>query len=207
MSEMTLNHMNNLIEISVCIIAKLFLFPFWTPQGYHRQPGGHPHMRNAAVTATNKCNSIINFLSFLLQLYDLSNCWGIWYVWCLRFRDHFCKYFFEFSATTLWELWDSPSEGPGMNSRNHSLCQHIKHNTHASRHTTTHTTQASPETGCRQRQNVTVTCQHTLTLCFLCAVMFGSVGSWFYSTLAGIKQVCKNHIKLPRKFHGSFKEW
>lgn len=27
----------------------------------------------------------------------------------------------EVSATTLWELWDSPSEGPGMNSRNHIM--------------------------------------------------------------------------------------
>lgn len=24
-------------------------------------------------------------------------------------------------ATTLWELWDGPSEGPGMNSRNHIM--------------------------------------------------------------------------------------
>jgi len=24
-------------------------------------------------------------------------------------------------ATTLWELWDSPAEGPGMNSRNHIM--------------------------------------------------------------------------------------
>eukprot|EP01119_Soliformovum_irregulare_P021723 TRINITY_DN7294_c0_g2_i1.p1 TRINITY_DN7294_c0_g2~~TRINITY_DN7294_c0_g2_i1.p1 ORF type:complete len:1083 (+),score=341.06 TRINITY_DN7294_c0_g2_i1:2597-5845(+) len=44
----------------------------------------------------------------------------------------------EASATTLWELWDSPNEGPGMNSRNH--------------------------------------------------IMFGSVGEWFYSKLAGIQQ-------------------
>jgi len=27
----------------------------------------------------------------------------------------------EENATTLWELWDSPSEGPGMNSRNHIM--------------------------------------------------------------------------------------
>jgi len=27
----------------------------------------------------------------------------------------------EASATTLWELWDSPNEGPGMNSRNHIM--------------------------------------------------------------------------------------
>ncbi|CAF1274173.1 unnamed protein product [Adineta steineri] len=40
------------------------------------------------------------------------------------------------NATTIWELWDAPSEGPGMNSRNH--------------------------------------------------IMYGSVGSWFYSHLAGI---------------------
>eukprot|EP01113_Clastostelium_recurvatum_P040041 TRINITY_DN6184_c0_g2_i1.p1 TRINITY_DN6184_c0_g2~~TRINITY_DN6184_c0_g2_i1.p1 ORF type:complete len:543 (-),score=68.16 TRINITY_DN6184_c0_g2_i1:118-1746(-) len=40
-------------------------------------------------------------------------------------------------ATTFWELWDTPAEGPGMNSRNH--------------------------------------------------IMFGSVGAWFYKTLAGIK--------------------
>ncbi|CAF3217555.1 unnamed protein product [Rotaria socialis] len=40
------------------------------------------------------------------------------------------------NATTLWELWDVPFEGPGMNSRNH--------------------------------------------------IMFGSVGAWFYSHLAGI---------------------
>ena len=39
------------------------------------------------------------------------------------------------NATTLWELWNSPWEGPGMNSRNH--------------------------------------------------IMFGSVGAWFYSHLAG----------------------
>jgi alpha-L-rhamnosidase len=39
-------------------------------------------------------------------------------------------------ATTIWELWDSPTEGPGMNSRNH--------------------------------------------------IMFGTVGSWFYKSLAGI---------------------
>jgi len=44
----------------------------------------------------------------------------------------------EASATTIWELWDAPSEGPGMNSRNH--------------------------------------------------IMFGSVGSWFYSSLGGINQ-------------------
>jgi len=25
------------------------------------------------------------------------------------------------NATTLWELWDSPREGPGMNSRNHIM--------------------------------------------------------------------------------------
>ena len=41
------------------------------------------------------------------------------------------------NATTLWELWDTPSEGPKMNSRNHH--------------------------------------------------MFGSVGAWFYSHLAGIE--------------------
>ncbi|CAF2398731.1 unnamed protein product [Rotaria sp. Silwood2] len=40
------------------------------------------------------------------------------------------------NATTLWELWDAPMEGPGMNSRNHH--------------------------------------------------MFGSIGAWFYSHLAGI---------------------
>jgi len=40
------------------------------------------------------------------------------------------------NATTLWELWDSAVDGPGMNSRNH--------------------------------------------------IMFGSVGAWFYSHLAGI---------------------
>ncbi|CAF0776679.1 unnamed protein product [Adineta ricciae] len=40
------------------------------------------------------------------------------------------------NATTIWELWDAPSEGPGMNSRNH--------------------------------------------------IMYGSVGAWFYSHLAGI---------------------
>ena len=40
------------------------------------------------------------------------------------------------NATTLWELWDAPFEGPGMDSRNHH--------------------------------------------------MFGSVGAWFYSHLAGI---------------------
>lgn len=40
------------------------------------------------------------------------------------------------NATTLWELWDAPFEGPGMNSRDH--------------------------------------------------IMFGSVGAWFYSHLAGI---------------------
>jgi len=40
------------------------------------------------------------------------------------------------NATTLWELWDAPMEGPGMNSRNH--------------------------------------------------IMFGSVGAWLYSDLAGI---------------------
>ena len=40
------------------------------------------------------------------------------------------------NATTLWELWNSPFEGPGMNSRDH--------------------------------------------------IMFGSVGAWFYSHLAGI---------------------
>jgi len=27
----------------------------------------------------------------------------------------------EAAATTLWELWDSPNEGPGMNSRNHIM--------------------------------------------------------------------------------------
>jgi alpha-L-rhamnosidase len=27
----------------------------------------------------------------------------------------------EVSATTLWEIWDSPSEGPSMNSRNHIM--------------------------------------------------------------------------------------
>ena len=41
------------------------------------------------------------------------------------------------NATTLWELWDSPNEGPGMNSRNH--------------------------------------------------IMFGSVGAWFYRSVAGIE--------------------
>jgi alpha-L-rhamnosidase len=40
------------------------------------------------------------------------------------------------NATTLWELWDAPLEGPEMNSRNH--------------------------------------------------IMFGSIGAWFYSHLAGI---------------------
>ena len=40
------------------------------------------------------------------------------------------------NATTLWELWDAPFEGPAMNSRNH--------------------------------------------------IMYGSVGAWFYSHLAGI---------------------
>ncbi|CAF4994020.1 unnamed protein product [Rotaria sp. Silwood1] len=40
------------------------------------------------------------------------------------------------NATTIWELWNAPFEGPGMNSRNH--------------------------------------------------IMFGSVGAWFYSHLAGI---------------------
>jgi len=40
------------------------------------------------------------------------------------------------NATTLWELWDSPSEGPGMDSRNH--------------------------------------------------IMFGSIGAWFYRSVAGI---------------------
>jgi alpha-L-rhamnosidase len=40
------------------------------------------------------------------------------------------------NATTVWELWDAPFEGPGMNSRNH--------------------------------------------------IMYGSVGAWFYSHLAGI---------------------
>jgi alpha-L-rhamnosidase len=40
------------------------------------------------------------------------------------------------NATTLWELWNTPLTGPGMNSRNH--------------------------------------------------IMFGSIGAWFYSHLAGI---------------------
>jgi alpha-L-rhamnosidase len=40
------------------------------------------------------------------------------------------------NATTVWELWDAPSEGPGMNSRNH--------------------------------------------------IMYGSIGAWFYSHLAGV---------------------
>jgi len=41
------------------------------------------------------------------------------------------------NATTLWEIWDAPEEGPGMNSRNH--------------------------------------------------IMFGSIGAWFYRSVAGIK--------------------
>jgi len=44
----------------------------------------------------------------------------------------------EARATTLFELWDSPKEGPGMNSRNH--------------------------------------------------IMFGSIGNWYYTVLAGIQQ-------------------
>eukprot|EP00939_MAST-03C_sp_MAST-3C-sp1_P000379 g379.t1 len=45
----------------------------------------------------------------------------------------------ETPATTIWELWDSPAEGPGMNSRNH--------------------------------------------------IMFGTVGSWMYKSLAGITPI------------------
>jgi len=41
------------------------------------------------------------------------------------------------NATTLWEIWNAPTDGPGMNSRNH--------------------------------------------------IMFGSIGSWFYRSVAGIK--------------------
>ncbi|CAF0899842.1 unnamed protein product [Adineta steineri] len=53
------------------------------------------------------------------------------------------------NATTLWELWDSAVDGPGMNSRNH--------------------------------------------------IMFGSVGAWFYSHLAGIDLSLSNIITIrPR---------
>eukprot|EP01121_Diplochlamys_sp_Union-15-3_P012427 TRINITY_DN3717_c0_g1_i1.p1 TRINITY_DN3717_c0_g1~~TRINITY_DN3717_c0_g1_i1.p1 ORF type:complete len:721 (+),score=164.69 TRINITY_DN3717_c0_g1_i1:635-2797(+) len=33
----------------------------------------------------------------------------------------------EADATTLWELWDSPREGPGMNSRNHIMFGSVSH--------------------------------------------------------------------------------
>lgn len=52
------------------------------------------------------------------------------------------------NATTLWELWNAPFEGPGMNSRNH--------------------------------------------------IMFGSVGAWFYSHLAGIELQSNLIIIRPR---------
>lgn len=52
------------------------------------------------------------------------------------------------NATTLWELWDAPFEGPGMNSRNH--------------------------------------------------IMYGSVGAWFYSHLAGIDLISDLIIIWPR---------
>ncbi|CAF0783806.1 unnamed protein product [Adineta ricciae] len=52
------------------------------------------------------------------------------------------------NATTLWELWDAPFEGAGMNSRNH--------------------------------------------------IMFGSVGSWFYSHLVGIDYQSDLIIIRPR---------
>jgi alpha-L-rhamnosidase len=52
------------------------------------------------------------------------------------------------NATTLWELWDAPFEGPEMNSRNH--------------------------------------------------IMFGSVGAWFYSHLAGIDLTSDSIIIRPR---------
>ena len=52
------------------------------------------------------------------------------------------------NATTLWELWNAPFEGPGMNSRNH--------------------------------------------------IMYGSVGAWFYSHLAGIDLTSDLIIIQPR---------
>ena len=52
------------------------------------------------------------------------------------------------NATTLWELWNAPFEGPGMNSRNH--------------------------------------------------IMFGSVGAWFYSHLAGIELTADFIVIRPR---------
>lgn len=52
------------------------------------------------------------------------------------------------NATTLWELWNAPLTGPGMNSRNH--------------------------------------------------IMFGSVGAWFYSHLAGIDTSSNMIIIHPR---------
>ena len=52
------------------------------------------------------------------------------------------------NATTLWELWDAPFEGPDMNSRNH--------------------------------------------------IMFGSVGAWFYSHLAGIELTPDLIVIRPR---------
>ncbi|UJR07843.1 hypothetical protein I4U23_012126 [Adineta vaga] len=52
------------------------------------------------------------------------------------------------NATTLWELWNTPFEGPGMNSRDH--------------------------------------------------IMFGSVGAWFYSHLAGIDFDTNSIIIHPR---------
>ena len=52
------------------------------------------------------------------------------------------------NATTLWELWDAPFEGPDMNSRNH--------------------------------------------------IMFGSVGAWFYSHLAGIELTSDSIVIRPR---------
>ena len=50
------------------------------------------------------------------------------------------------NATTVWELWNTPTVGPGMNSRNH--------------------------------------------------IMFGSVGAWFYSHLAGIDHSSNNMITI-----------
>lgn len=52
------------------------------------------------------------------------------------------------NATTLWELWNAPFEGPGMNSRNH--------------------------------------------------IMFGSIGAWFYSHLAGFDFTQDSIIIRPR---------
>ncbi len=60
------------------------------------------------------------------------------------------------NATTLWELWDAPFEGPGMNSRNH--------------------------------------------------IMFGSVGAWFYSHLAGIDLTLDSIVIRPRMASESKKQ-